>query len=70
MSILMKDKELGVCVETHCKAKQERLYFCDEHFNQFKFGVIKRNGTYPIDHEKKQREYTRFLKRPVEHLGN
>lgn len=70
MSILIKDKEIGVCIETHCKAKQERLYFCNEHFEQFKFGVIRKNGTHPSDHERKSDQYKRFLLRQTTDGGS
>lgn len=62
MNMLLKDPTLGGCIETHCKARSERLNFCNEHFNQFKFGVIRKNGSYPSDHEKKSGEYQRYLR--------
>jgi len=63
MNKLAKDPTLGVCVELECKAKSERLAFCSKHYDEFKFGVIKRDGTRPTDYEKKCDEYVRFVKR-------
>lgn len=53
----VKDANLGVCIESNCKSKIEKLNFCKEHFEQFKFGVIKITGQHPVDHEKKMGHY-------------
>ncbi len=53
----VKDENLGECLEKTCREKATRLTFCPEHFDQFKFGCIKRNGLRPTDYEKKMDHY-------------
>lgn len=45
------------CPAKACKAKGVRMGFCDEHFHQFKFGLITRTGDPVSDYEKKLRHY-------------
>ena len=53
----VKDDSLGQCVETQCKHKSVRLNFCTEHYAQAKFGVIRMNGTRPVDYDRKMGHY-------------
>lgn len=57
-----KDLSLGECLETNCKQKSKRFNFCLEHFDQFKFGAIKKDGTHPTDYERKIDHYSRHKK--------
>ena len=41
------------CVCGGCKASASRFSFCSEHFDHFKFGLIKKNGEPVPDYEKK-----------------
>jgi hypothetical protein len=41
------------CVGQGCKATARRFSFCDEHFDHFKFGLIKKTGEPVSDYEKK-----------------
>lgn len=48
------------CVTEGCKKKSERAEFCNEHFLWFKAGLIKKDGTFPKDFDKK---YVQFIRR-------
>lgn len=50
------------CNATGCKQKDVRFSFCEEHFRQFKFGLITKSGAPAFDFEKKFEHYQRFLK--------
>ncbi|MCC7442650.1 MAG: hypothetical protein IT285_13520 [Bdellovibrionales bacterium] len=41
------------CVAEGCKAKSARFSFCPEHYEHFKFGLIRKDGKLADDHEKK-----------------
>lgn len=43
----------GGCHCWGCKAQATRLDFCAEHFDHFKFGLIKKTGEPVSDYEKK-----------------
>lgn len=58
----VKDVNVGECLEHGCKKKGEALHFCPEHYDQFKFGVIRRDGTYPKDYDKKMGDYLKHKK--------
>ena len=47
------------CHAEGCKKKTERIGFCNEHFLWFKAGLIKKDGTYPKDFDKKYIQYMR-----------
>ncbi len=55
----------GMCKATSvgCKAKATRFDFCEEHYDQFKFGLIKKTGEMVPDHEKKIEHYMAYKKR-------
>jgi hypothetical protein len=46
-----------------CKAKAHKFNFCDEHFDQFKFGLVKKTGEQVSDYEKKFEHYMRHKER-------
>lgn len=48
------------CSAEGCKKKSERLEFCNEHFLWFKAGLLKKDGSYPKDFDKK---YVQYFKR-------
>jgi hypothetical protein len=48
---------LDRCTASGCKSADKRFSFCDEHYEQFKFGLIKKNGQPVPDHEKKFEHY-------------
>lgn len=50
------------CHATGCKDKDVRANFCDEHFRQFKFGLITKTGDRVIDYERKAEHYQKWLK--------
>lgn len=54
---------MGVCPAKACKTKPSRFGFCEEHYDQFKFGLIKKNGELVSDHEKKLQHYTEYKSR-------
>lgn len=43
----------GGCFSWGCKKEAHRFNFCDEHYEHFKFGLIKKTGEPVPDHEKK-----------------
>jgi hypothetical protein len=45
------------CCAGGCKATSARFSFCEEHFEHFKFGLIKKDGTKVPDFEKKMSQY-------------
>ena len=47
----------GHCHAQNCKGRAQRFNFCDEHYEQFKFGLIKKNGEPAGDYEKKIEQY-------------
>lgn len=55
-----KVKELPVSCSAHgCKKKIERVSFCNEHFLWFKAGLVKKDGSFPKDFDKKYIQYIR-----------
>lgn len=51
-----KDKSThlpGGCIVKGCKHAPEKQSFCSEHFEHFKFGIVKVDGTLAMDAEKK-----------------
>ncbi len=48
----------GGCQSPGCKTHASRFSFCDEHYDQFKFGLIKKSGELVSDYEKKFEHYT------------
>ena len=51
----------GACFAVGCKAHSKRFNFCDEHYEHFKFGLIKKTGELVSDHEKKFEHYKAHL---------
>lgn len=49
------------CACKGCKTKVTRFGFCGEHYEQFKFGLVKKDGTKAADYEKKIDHYQDFL---------
>jgi hypothetical protein len=45
------------CHAHGCKAKAHLFNFCDEHYDWFKFGLIKKTGEHVSDFEKKFGHY-------------
>ncbi|MBI2605656.1 MAG: hypothetical protein HYW49_06200 [Deltaproteobacteria bacterium] len=50
------------CAAWGCKSEPKRYSFCDEHFNQYKFGLIKKTGEPVSDYEKKFEHYQKWLR--------
>lgn len=48
------------CTADGCKKKAEKMSFCSEHYDWFKFGLITREGHKPIDFQKKWESYQRL----------
>lgn len=48
------------CLGQSCKTPVSRFGFCEEHYDQFKFGLIKKNGQMVSDYEKKSDHYRKF----------
>ena len=50
----------GGCHCWGCKKEASRFNFCDEHFDHFKFGLIKKTGEPVSDYDKKYGHYQSF----------
>lgn len=50
------------CLAQGCKDKDSRFNFCEEHFRQFKFGLITKTGLPVMDYEKKLEHYQKWLR--------
>lgn len=50
------------CTAMGCKANDKRFGFCDEHYEQFKFGLITRGGKQVSDFDRKIEHYQAFQK--------
>lgn len=50
------------CKADGCKKKSSKMDFCDEHYDWFKFGLITREGSKPIDFDKKMQSYMKHKK--------
>lgn len=50
------------CLTQGCKDKDVKFNFCEEHFRQFKFGLITKMGEAVLDYEKKLEHYNRWKK--------
>ena len=50
------------CHALGCKDKDVRFNFCDEHFRQYKFGLVNKAGEKVLDYEKKFEHYQRWLR--------
>lgn len=53
----------GYCAAAGCKASDKRFTFCEEHYEQFKFGLIKKSGEPVSDYEKKIEHYQAYKAR-------
>lgn len=51
------------CLGKACKTKPARFGFCEEHYEQFKFGLIKKTGELVSDWEKKTEHYEAYKAR-------
>ncbi|MGK5085544.1 hypothetical protein WDW37_19830 [Bdellovibrionota bacterium FG-1] len=51
------------CHSWGCKAKSHLFNFCDEHYDHFKFGLIKKSGEPVSDYEKKFEHYLAYTKK-------
>ena len=51
------------CFSVGCKIKAHRFNFCDEHYEQFKFGLIKKTGEPVPAYEKKFDHYQAYKAR-------
>lgn len=47
----------GHCTAQGCKKNEARFSFCEEHYDHFKFGLIKKTGEPVSDYEKKFGQY-------------
>jgi hypothetical protein len=52
-----------MCGAEGCKTTDWRFGFCAEHYEQFKFGLIKKDGKSVSDYEKKFEHYQAFKRR-------
>ena len=48
---------LSRCKAEGCSKKADRLGFCPEHYDWFKFGLITTEGKRPTDFDKKMQAY-------------
>ena len=50
----------GHCTAQGCKKDSTRFEFCSEHFEHFKFGLIKKDGKQVSDYERNLEHYQRY----------
>jgi hypothetical protein len=53
------------CLSKGCKTTVARFGFCDEHYEQFKFGLIKKTGEPVSDYERKVDHYRIYRDRMI-----
>ncbi len=51
------------CHSWGCKSKAHRFNFCNEHYEHFKFGLIKKTGEPVMDYDKKFEHFAAYKKR-------
>jgi hypothetical protein len=51
--------EVKMCKAEGCKHKPSKFGFCTEHYEMYMAGVIKGDGSKPIDYEQKLSQYLR-----------
>lgn len=51
------------CGAKSCTNKEKRFGFCQEHYDHFKFGLIKRTGEKVSDYEKKLEHFAAYKER-------
>ncbi len=51
----------GGCTSWGCKKEGKRFNFCEEHYDHFKFGLIKKTGEQVSDYERKWEHYQAFV---------
>lgn len=51
----------GGCLSWGCKKESTRFSFCNEHYDHFKFGLIKKTGEPVSDYEKKFEHYQAYV---------
>jgi hypothetical protein len=57
----------GNCHAVGCKSPDKRFNFCEEHYEQFKFGLIKKTGEPVSDWDKKSEHYQAYKARKSAH---
>lgn len=48
---------LSKCAAEGCSKRSEKMSFCTEHYDWFKFGLITKEGKRPSDFDKKYQAY-------------
>lgn len=48
---------LSKCRAEGCSKKSERMDFCSEHYEWFKFGLVTKEGKRPTDFDKKYQAF-------------
>jgi hypothetical protein len=57
----------GGCQSWGCKAGASQFNFCPEHFDHFKFGLIKKTGEPVPDYDRKLEHYMRHKQKKGSH---
>lgn len=50
----------GGCFSVGCKKEGSKFNFCSEHYDHFKFGLIKKTGEPVSDYEKKYEHFVAY----------
>jgi hypothetical protein len=48
---------LTKCTAEGCSKKADKMNFCAEHFDWFKYGLLTKEGKHPSDFDKKHSSY-------------
>lgn len=54
------------CLQGHCKRPTVRMSFCPEHFDEFKFGLLRKDGSQASDYERKFEHFQAYKRRSAE----
>ena len=57
----------GGCNAWGCKTPEKRFNFCEEHYEHFKFGLIKKTGEPVSDYDKKFEHYQAYKAKSSAH---
>lgn len=58
-----------VCTAESCKKTSARFGFCNDHFEEFKFGLVKKDGKKAADYEKKLEQFLLFKKKSAQKVA-
>ena len=55
-----EETKIDRCTSEECKKSEWKFGFCEDHYDQFKFGLVKKDGKKVSDYEKKLGHYQAY----------